>query len=38
MAQVLDLRAVRVLSVIVAVAITAALAAPVLFLAARIVA
>jgi len=38
MTQVLDLRAVRVVSVIVAVAITAALAAPIFALAARVVA
>ena len=38
MAQLLDLRAVRVVSVIVAVAITAALAAPIFVMAARVVA
>ena len=38
MAEMLELRKVRILSVIVAVIITAALAAPVVTLAARIVA
>jgi hypothetical protein len=37
MAQMLELRTVRVLSVIVAVAITAAVAAPIFALAARVV-
>lgn len=38
MAQLLDLRAVRAVSILVAVAVTAALAAPIFVLAARVVA